>query len=154
ATPTLSFNGSGLTLAGAGVAAIAASPNGAVEVSNAVTVLATGALSQSGNVVTVATTAAGFAVGQQGTIAGLLPLAYNATFTIPSVNPGVSFTYLDTVTGLAASSQAGTATLANTVTITTTAAHGFQVGQYATITGVTNAGYNGTFLITSVPTAN
>ena len=37
-----------------------------------------------------------------------------------------------------------------TVTITTTAANTFQVGQTVTIAGVSNAGYNGTFVITSV----
>jgi hypothetical protein len=40
-----------------------------------------------------------------------------------------------------------------TVTITTSAAHGFLVGQTVTITGMTPSGYNGTFAITSVPSA-
>jgi hypothetical protein len=39
----------------------------------------------------------------------------------------------------------------NTATITTTAAHNFQVGQSVTITGVVPSGYNGTFTIASVP---
>jgi uncharacterized protein (TIGR03118 family) len=38
----------------------------------------------------------------------------------------------------------------NTVTITTTAAHNFQVGQTAVVSGVANAGYNGSFTILSV----
>ena len=89
------------------------------------------------------------------TIAGIIPLPYNGTFTITQILSPTSFTYSDTVTGLAASTQPGTATLAanNVTTITTTAAHNFQVGQFVTVTGVGVAGYNGTFLITSVPTA-
>jgi uncharacterized protein (TIGR03118 family) len=47
----------------------------------------------------------------------------------------------------------GATEIGNTVTITTTAAHNFQVGQTAVISGVTNAGYNGSFPILSV-TAN
>jgi hypothetical protein len=38
----------------------------------------------------------------------------------------------------------------NTVTITTSAPHGFQVGQSVTISGVGVAGYNGTFTVVSV----
>src|SRR6185436_11593800 len=41
---------------------------------------------------------------------------------------------------------------ANTVTITTRAAHGLQVGQRVTITGVPVGGYNGTFDVATVPT--
>jgi cyclophilin family peptidyl-prolyl cis-trans isomerase len=44
----------------------------------------------------------------------------------------------------------GATEIGNTVTITTTAAHNFQVGQTAVISGVTNAGYNGSFTILSV----
>ena len=40
----------------------------------------------------------------------------------------------------------------NTVTITTTQAHGFTVGESVTITGVTLAGYNGIFTILTTPT--
>ena len=39
----------------------------------------------------------------------------------------------------------------NTVTITTTAGHGFTAGQTVVISGVGVAGYNGTFTIASVP---
>ena len=40
-----------------------------------------------------------------------------------------------------------------TATITTSKAHGLVVGQTTTISGVTNAGYNGTYTITEVPTS-
>ncbi|MDK9714314.1 MAG: PilC/PilY family type IV pilus protein [Sulfuritalea sp.] len=42
---------------------------------------------------------------------------------------------------------------ANVATITTSAAHGFVVGDAASITGVTPNGYNGTFTVTAVPSA-
>lgn len=41
----------------------------------------------------------------------------------------------------------------NTVTITTSAAHGFAVGNQASVTGVTPNGYNGTFAVTAVPSS-
>ncbi|HZZ77559.1 MAG TPA: hypothetical protein VFE62_03515, partial [Gemmataceae bacterium] len=41
----------------------------------------------------------------------------------------------------------------NTVTITTSAAHGFNVGQKVVIAGVANASYNGTYTIATVPSA-
>lgn len=42
--------------------------------------------------------------------------------------------------------------ISTTVTITTTAAHGFEVGQSVTTAGVSVTGYNGTYTIASVPT--
>src|SRR5260370_18956406 len=48
-------------------------------------------------------------------------------------------------------SAAGATESGTTVTITTTAAHGVVVGQTVVIGGVGVAGYNGTFVITSVP---
>ena len=47
----------------------------------------------------------------------------------------------------------GATELGNTVTITTTLAHGFSVGQTVTITGVGVNGYDGTFTIASVPSS-
>lgn len=41
----------------------------------------------------------------------------------------------------------------NTVTITTSAAHGYSVGQTVNISGVTPAGYNGNWLIVTVPSS-
>ncbi len=54
-------------------------------------------------------------------------------------------------TGVAASITAASET-GTTVTITTSAAHNFQVGQNIIITGITPAGYDGSVIITSVPT--
>lgn len=41
----------------------------------------------------------------------------------------------------------------NVVTITTSAAHNFAIGAQVTIAGVTDTSFNGTFVITSIPTA-
>jgi hypothetical protein len=56
------------------------------------------------------------------------------------------------VTVTIAASPNGATESGATVTITTTAAHGFIVGQTVQIAGVGVAGYNGTFTIQSVPT--
>ena len=48
----------------------------------------------------------------------------------------------------------GATVSANVATITTTAAHRFVTGQSVTISGVTNAAFNGTFVITSTPTTD
>ena len=53
-------------------------------------------------------------------------------------------------TSTIAASPGGATEATNTVTITTTAAHGFGVGESVTIAGVGVAGYNGTFVVTSV----
>jgi len=63
---------------------------------------------------------------------------YTAPSTLP---PAVTAT-------IAAS---GAVRASNVVTITTTAAHNFLAGQTVTITGVTDATFNGTFVIASVP---
>jgi hypothetical protein len=60
-------------------------------------------------------------------------------------------------TNTIAASPTGAVDAAGTVTITTTAAHGMtaaNIGQQVKIAGVGVAGYNGTFTITAVPTAN
>lgn len=50
-----------------------------------------------------------------------------------------------------AASPTGAVEVVNTVTITTTAAHGLVVGESVTVAGVTVAGYNGTWVIQTVP---
>ena len=51
-----------------------------------------------------------------------------------------------------AAAPTGASELAGSVTITTTANHGFSQGQSVTVSGVGIVGYNGTWTITSVPT--
>jgi hypothetical protein len=52
-----------------------------------------------------------------------------------------------------AATPTGATEVGNTVTITTTTAHPFAVGESVQVSNVSQAGYNGTFVITSVPTA-
>jgi hypothetical protein len=122
-----------------------------------------GGATEDGNTVTIATGAAGpthtLQPGDVVTISGVAVAGYNGTFTVTSVPSTRSFTYTNPISGLARSGG-GTITLAvpglresgNTVTVSTAAAHGRSVGDIVVITGAGNAGYNGTFTITSVPT--
>ncbi len=116
---------------------------------------------RSSNVVTITTVAAhAFAISQSVTISGASDSTFNGTFSITSVPTTTSFTYAQT--GSNASSSGGTATsgsnsatIATTsvVTIVTSTAHGFIVGQSVTIAGVSDTSFNGTFTIASVPAA-
>jgi hypothetical protein len=123
-------------------------------------------VSESGNTVTVFTDGAhAFVPGQSVAIQGEGVAGYNGTFAVASVIDATDFTYTDPNANLA-NSGAGTATSAaaptaavssaassgTTATITTSAAHGFTVGQTVIIANVSVAGYNGTFTIASVPT--
>jgi autotransporter-associated beta strand protein len=107
---------------GAGIPGLAPTIQPAVLVSNGAALhlktapgiaIATGATgaTESGSVVTIKTTAAhNFALGQKVTIAGV-GAGYDGTFTIASIVSPTSFTYINTVTGLAGAGG-GTATLA------------------------------------------
>ena len=44
-------------------------------------------------------------------------------------------------------------TSSGTVTLTTSTSHGYEVGEVVKISGLTPTGYNGTFIVTAVPTA-
>lgn len=61
-------------------------------------------------------------------------------------------THSETFTTLIADSPTGATESGATVTITTTMNHNLAVGNSVTIAGVTEAGYNGTFTVASVPT--
>ena len=106
------------------------------------------------------------AVGDSVTIAGVSVAGYNGTFTVTRVGTRL-FSYLDTTTGLPTgtggtftdTTAAGTAqpitsateTGPTTVTITSTLSP--TVGDSVTITGVTPAGYNGTYTVTCTPSS-
>ncbi len=106
----------------------------------------------------------GVAVGQRVTITGVLVAGYNGTFTVTGITSATAFTVTLPTAGLAASSD-GTvgshcpvaitsATEAGTIaTFTTSAAHGFTAGQAVIIGGVGVVTYDGTFVISSVPSA-
>jgi subtilisin-like proprotein convertase family protein len=105
---------------------------------------------ETGNYVTVTTASNhGYTAGQTVTITGSSITGYNGTFTILSTTAN-TFTYSDTNSGLAPST--GGSASVNFVTITTTTPHGLVVGQQVSISGVTVAGYNGTFLVTGILT--
>ncbi len=122
-----------------------------------------GGATEDGNTVTIATGATGathtLQPGDVVTISGVANAGYNGTFTVTSVPSTRSFTYTNPISGLPRSGG-GTITLAvpglretgNTVTVSTAAAHGRSVGDIVAIAGAGNAGYNGTFAVTSVPT--
>jgi hypothetical protein len=119
-----------------------------------------------GHTVTITTPATAVlpAVGDSVTIAGVSVAGYNGTFTVTRVGTR-RFTYLDTTAGLGRgtggtftdTTAAGTAqpitaateTAATTVTITSGLSP--TAGDRVTITGVTPAGYNGTFTVTCTP---
>ncbi len=95
---------------------------------NAGTIEATGAAiaitsaTQSSSVVTITTTAPhGFSAGQRVAIAGVGVAGYDGLFTITSVANSTTFTYTNTVTGLAASGG-GTAKVGGSLDFQTTAA--------------------------------
>ena len=123
-----------------------------------------GGLTEDGNTVTVATGATGathtLQVGDVVTISGAGNAGYNGTWTVTSVPTTRSFTYTNPTAGLPRSGG-GTITLnapgltesGNTVTVRTAAAHGRSVGDVVVVAGAGVSGYNGTFAVTSVPTA-
>jgi autotransporter-associated beta strand protein len=95
----------------------------------------------------------GFAIGALNNIEGDNTWAGNITLGSPSPNGsdvtiGVSPAPASADTGITSASESGT-----TVTITTAAAHPFQVGQLVNIAGVSVNNYNGIFTITAVPTS-
>ena len=68
----------------------------------------------------------------------------------PGSQPSAPAIILNSGSTQTIASSSGATESGNTVTITTTAAHGFHVGQQVTISSVGVAGYNGTFAIASV----
>jgi DNA-binding beta-propeller fold protein YncE len=67
---------------------------------------------------------------------------YTAPAALPSTNT------------VAIATTAGAVRATNVVTITTVAAHGFTVGQTVTIAGVLDSSFNGSFVITNVPSSS
>jgi Metallo-peptidase family M12B Reprolysin-like/Carboxypeptidase regulatory-like domain/Domain of unknown function (DUF4214) len=119
-----------------------------------------GGATETGNTVTIATgNSHTLQVGDTVTIAGVAVAGYNGTFTVTAIISSRSFQYTNPTSGLA-TSGGGTVTLAipgatesgNTVTISTSTAHGRSMGDIVVIAGVGVGGYNGTFTITAVPT--
>src|SRR5882724_8413272 len=131
------------------IVTIAASPNGVTEPAAVGIVASPSGASENGFLVTITTGSAhGLSVGQTVTVAGVGVSAYNGTFPVVSVLSTTQFTYISGATGLP--NSGGGTTASATVTIQTSAAHGLSAGQLVTTTGVSVAGYNGTFNVASV----
>lgn len=146
------------------------SPSGATALVSSVGTKSISTISRSNLVVTVNTSGSphGFTTGQSVSIGGFTGnyTGYNGTFTIQSVPTNKSFTY-NLASTSPASPASGTISAASTATVftissitrsgttataTTSAAHGYSVGNSIVISGANEAAYNGTATILSVPT--
>jgi hypothetical protein len=115
------------------------------------------------NVATISTFSPhGLATGDQVVITGV-DTNLNGTYTVTATPTLFSFSYARAGIGYNQSAQyAGSFGSAiaittgdlttNVVTITTSAAHGLQASSWVTIIGANNNAFNGTYIITSVPT--
>jgi hypothetical protein len=77
------------------------------------------------------------------------PSSSTVTSTVNVLNASTPI-FAATAIPIASSAKSGATESGNTVTITTTAAHGLVAGQTVTIANVTNANYDGTFTVASV----
>jgi hypothetical protein len=130
---------------------------------------ATATLSGTLALVTITTTAPhGFQAGYPVIVQGVGVAAYNGGWpTISAIPTATSFQYFMTSAVPAASgggtasspgvgvaaSPSGATQSGTTVTITTTAPHGLNVGDFALVRLVGVAGYNGVWVVASVPTS-
>jgi RHS repeat-associated protein len=125
-------------------------------------------ITHSGTTATVTTSQplpSGFAVGSQLAISGASPSAYDGSFQVLSVTDSTHFTYtmastpgsnatggnitLDLVPQVPVSALSSTASGGDTtVTVTTALPHGLTTGASVTISGATQAEFNGTYTIT------
>ena len=124
-----------------------------------------GGANEFGNTVTINTTGnTWLSVGDSVTIAGVGVAGYNGTFTVTSVGNSynrVGFTYTNPISGLAPSGGGtvtpptfGATESGTTATITLTTPHAITVGTNVTVAGMGVSGYNGTWVVTAVPTPN
>jgi hypothetical protein len=110
------------------------STKGSVALPTTGTVASITAASWSGGVATI-TAFNTFTAGQQVTIAGVTPGLYNGTYTVGSLIGATT----SSITGATWASGQATFTSSNT----------FVMGQTVTVTGVTPAGYNGSYTVVS-----
>jgi len=106
-----------------------------------------------GSVATLTTSIAhGLSVGDFVTIENVAPSGYTGTYQVTAVPSSTSFSYANSTTGNITTAgtlkrSPGNGTI---VTLNTSSAHGFRVGQSVAVEGVEPAGYNGTRTITAV----
>lgn len=108
-----------------------------------------------GTLATVTTASAhGLVTGNQITITGVTPSAYNGTFKITVVD-ATHFTYTMATTPSTNATANGTSYAISSITnigtgalVTTASAHNLFTGNVVTVTGAVPTAYNGTFIIT------
>jgi LysM repeat protein len=136
----------------------------------AVSIASTGAV-RGGGISTITTTAPhGLAVNGTVNVQGVSDSTFNGQFTIASVPNPTTFTYeqsnepasasgggtaglLSITLAVSIEQNGGAVRASGTATITTTAPHGFALGDLVAISGVTDTTFNGTFQVASLPSA-
>ncbi|MDE2103347.1 MAG: hypothetical protein KGL39_39265 [Patescibacteria group bacterium] len=104
-------------------------------------------LTSNGTTATAVTSAFhNLSVGSSVTISGATPSGYNGTVTVTGIVNQTSFTY--TLSGSLSSPATGTI---QAVVLTPQVAHGLWPGASFTLSGAGQSGYNGTFIVTGVP---
>ena len=91
----------------------------------------------------------GYTTGQQVTIAGAAPPAYNGAFTITVVDAD-TFTYPLTTAPGANTSTSVSASVATIIARATSPGNGFATGDSVTISGASPGAFNGTFTVTAI----
>ncbi len=115
--------------------------------------------SEVGNVVTIKLGSNhNLAVGEYVKISGVGVAAYNGFFQVTGILSGRNFTVNNPTAGLASSGggdiqRPGAFEIGTTVTMITTNPHVYSVGSTVAVSGMTQAGYNGIFVVTAIPTA-
>ena len=135
-------------------------------VTGATATIATPGATESGNTVTITTTASNtgkLTAGDTVSVVGVGLSGYNGNYTIATIPTSTTFTYTDPTSGLAASgagtvgdtSITGASESGTTVTLNLTAAPSVPVGVGSSITvaSVSPTTYNGTWMVTAVPTS-
>jgi phage tail sheath protein FI len=98
-----------------------------------------------------------YTAGQSVTINGVTPTAYNGTWTVQTGTTSTNL-IINTTSNPGAITVAGTVGITGVVTLTTSAAHNLKVGQTVVIAGTAasaqtlTTAYNGTYVVTAVPT--
>ena len=139
----------------------------ATSVTGATATLAGSGATESGNTVTITTTAANtgkLVVGDNVSVVGVGVAGYNGTYQVATIPSTTTFTYTDSTSGLAASgagtvgdtSITGASEVGTTVTLNLTTAPTVTLTpgtSTVTVAGVTPTTYNGTYTVTAVPTS-
>ncbi len=128
--------------------------NAAVNISNS----GSPGAAEVGNVVTIKSGSNhNLAVGDYVRIQGVGVAAYNGYFVVTSIPGSRRFTVNNVTTGLVNAGggnfqRPGAYEIGTTVTMYTTNPHVYSIGSTVAVSGMTQAGYNGVFTVTAIPT--